>query len=203
MSAAKTFAPRSAKLCAMARPKPWPAPLTATTLPSKRMFMGGISSSRLSSVIGRLPCLDLVDHGDEPARRRAGDAVARADFGDRRDLHVDLGAALADGEVAPDAGMRLRAGAVELHHCATHGRAPRLPAAFGHEGGGVEAVEALRLARPRPAPPPIASRPSARQTGSNSGRARQSAMPFCRAPGRTASRRSRACPTDSPRCCRW
>src|SRR5579859_3511963 len=40
MSVAKTRAPRWAKVCAMQRPKPWPAPVTATVWPSKRMFMG-------------------------------------------------------------------------------------------------------------------------------------------------------------------
>ena len=41
MSHACTVAPRSAKLCAMVRPSPCPAPLTTTSLPSKRIFIGG------------------------------------------------------------------------------------------------------------------------------------------------------------------
>src|ERR1700722_933153 len=66
ISVAKTRAPRWAKVCAMQRPKPWPAPVTATVWPSKRMFMGGPHptgsghASELHPVLPK-PCLQLVE----------------------------------------------------------------------------------------------------------------------------------------------
>src|SRR5579872_2829733 len=57
--------------------------------------------------------LHFVDHLHQPAGDPAVDAVKGADVGDGSDLDIYLGAALADGKVAPDAGMCLRAGAVE------------------------------------------------------------------------------------------
>ena len=121
--------------------------------------------------------LDLVDQGDEPAHRRAVDAVARADFGDRRDLHVHLRPALAHRQIAPDAGMGFRVRPVERDH--RRDRASRgALAGVGREGGGIEAVEAERIDALGHRHP-TASPPSARQAGSSSGRARQSAMPFC------------------------
>src|SRR5690242_10305048 len=41
----------------------------------------------------------LVDHIDQPARDAAVDAVAGADLGNRCDLHIHFGAALAYGKV--------------------------------------------------------------------------------------------------------
>src|SRR5579859_156182 len=55
----------------------------------------------------------FVDHLHQPAGDPAVDAVKGADVGDGCDLNIYLGAALAHGKIAPDAGMCLRAGAVE------------------------------------------------------------------------------------------
>src|SRR5262245_22864311 len=49
-SATHTRAPSRASACAMARPMPWPAPVTIATFPSRRPIRHLPSSGRLSSV---------------------------------------------------------------------------------------------------------------------------------------------------------
>ena len=52
-SVAKTEAPSRANVLAISRPNPWPAPVTATTLPSNRMIMGRLTSGMLLTRTGR------------------------------------------------------------------------------------------------------------------------------------------------------
>ena len=67
----------------MARPKPWPAPVTITVLSRNAVSIGsGRQSRRLAcervdvgAIEGAPPLLDLVDHGGEPGQERRADAV--------------------------------------------------------------------------------------------------------------------------------
>src|SRR5262245_10282531 len=85
-----------------------------------------------------------MDEGDQLADCGAGYTVTRTDLGDGSDLRVDLGSTLAHREVAPDARVALRVGAVERHHrrdagaCGILGRARR-------ERRRLETIEATRL----------------------------------------------------------
>src|SRR4051794_16961940 len=51
-SEANTRPPRCAKVCAIQRPNPWPPPVTATVLPSKRMFMAYPLCMGISAILG-------------------------------------------------------------------------------------------------------------------------------------------------------
>ena len=94
----------------MARPKPWPAPVTMTRWPSNAIFMCGrlLGSGELGQrrpSQRRAAILDVVDEVDQPC---AVSGVVKPMLGaddDRAELRLDLGLALAHGEVAPDAAV--------------------------------------------------------------------------------------------------
>src|SRR6266851_1602229 len=149
-SQAKVTAPRAQKACAMARPKPCPAPVTTTDLPAKPISIAvlltrGFGEEVEVSPAHRPPAVfDIVDQRDQPAGDRRRLTVLGGDLGDDGDLRVDLGLALAHGKIAPDAAMRFRRAAIMRHH-----RRHRALGARGvgirHEGAGIGAVEAFRL----------------------------------------------------------
>src|SRR5713226_2763782 len=141
-SQAKVTAPRAQKACAMARPKPCPAPVTTTDLPAKPISIAvlltrGFGEEVEVSPAHRPPAVfDIVDQRDQPAGNRRRLPVLGGDLGDDGDLRVDLGLALAHGKIAPDAAMRFRRAAIMRHH-----RRHRALGARGvgirHEGAGI------------------------------------------------------------------
>src|ERR1700722_16607058 len=94
-----------------------------------------------------LAILDFVNHPHQCIYLRAVDAVRAADAHDGSKLHIDLGAAFADREVAPHTGVRLRVGSVERYHRIDAAASLRL-SGQDVERAGDETVEPARSGAP-------------------------------------------------------
>src|SRR6185436_7799657 len=114
-----TAAPALAKACAMARPKPWAAPVTSAVRPLKSNLMIPVLACdpsyrhALAQEIQGLPTLypssslDIADQFDETGGQRRRHAVLAAELDHGAQLHLGLGAPLAHCEITPDTAVGL------------------------------------------------------------------------------------------------
>ena len=133
-----------------------------------------------------------------------GNARLAAERRDDADLRIDLGLALAHGEIAPDAGMGFRGrgwctrrASRSIARCARRSLARRRRRPPGRNRLKPTGVTPRALATA------MTSRPSVIEHR-RSAAGRRNCRPSSRSSARwrTASRHRRACPTGSPRCCR-
>ena len=178
---------------------PCAAPVTSATRPSKRMCMcrSGLERRERQRAAA---VLDVVDQSDQPADRGRLDARLAPELADDADLLIDLGLALAHGEIAPDAGVGL--GGVAGVIGKRRDRGARALPLRRRESRRVELLEADRRDAAR-----LGDRDDFASKLSNTDEAPRvgeilASWSRRSARSRTASRHRRAYPRDSPRYCR-